>query len=236
MNTVATYEPKQMWSRRYAPVAAPCSLTTIKLPHHDALVVSKRQPGFDQAAVNEISLLVKLISEGEITPPKFLVFDFAHADQAAGEAPEGFSEMVSAISELIVGAPVITLAWARALMAGSDFDFALHCSAIIAESSAKFYFGGDPFALFGLYAALGRKIGFVKVERLIESNALISAAEALDLMIVKDVVEPQSELAASDAYLTQLGRRHNAAYAIFRAQRLAQPPFDRRRVEAPPQR
>jgi enoyl-CoA hydratase/carnithine racemase len=224
----------RLWKGRDAPIGAPSVLTTIRLAHHEALVVSKSRPGFDSAAVDEISSLLRSIADGEFDRLKFLVFDFAHGDEAATDAAEGFSEMVSATAELIVSAPVITLAWARSLMAGPDFDLALHCSAIIAESGARFYFGGNPFDLFGLYAALGRKIGFVKVERLIESDAMISAAEALELMIVKDVVAPQSELAASDAYLTQLAKRHNASYAIFRAQRLAQPPLDRRSMEAMP--
>lgn len=228
MEAVTVCEPTRLWKRRESPLAPPAALTTIKLPHHEAIVVSKSRPGFDRASVDEISSLLRSVSDGDFDPLKFLVFDFAHGNSAAKGAPEGFSELVGATAELIVSAPVITIGWARSLMTGADFDFALNCSAIIAERGARFYFGGDPFDLFGLYAALGRKIGFVKVERLIESDALISAEEARELMIVKDIVAPQSELAASDAYLSQMGRRHNASYALFRAQRLAQPPIDRR--------
>ena len=95
-----------------------------------------------------------------------------------------------------------------------------------------FLFAGDPFGLLGLFAAVGRKVGFVKAERLIESDIVLSAEEARDLLIVRDVVGPQAGFAAIDDYLAQFGRRYNASHAIFRAQRMAQPPIDRRDLGA----
>ncbi|WP_244430768.1 enoyl-CoA hydratase [Methylocystis sp. ATCC 49242] len=198
---------------------------------HDAIVLSKTHAGFDKAGVETISALLGSITRGEYGALKFLIFDFAHGPGAASPAAEGFAAMVAANAELIVDTPVITLAWARSLMSGADFDFAMHCSAIVAEAGAKFSFEGEPFELFGLYAALGRRIGFVKTERLIESDSVIGAEEARELMIVKDVVEPQPELAAIDAYLRLFGRRYNASHAIFRAERMAQPPIDRRALD-----
>jgi enoyl-CoA hydratase/carnithine racemase len=86
--------------------------------------------------------------------------------------------------------------------------------------------------LLGLYAAVGRTLGFVKAERLIENNAALTAEEAHDLLIVRDVVEPQPGSAAIERYLAQFGRRYNASHAIFRAQRMVQPVVDRRTLAA----
>jgi enoyl-CoA hydratase/carnithine racemase len=197
----------------------------------DALVVSKAHPGFDRASVDTVVALLREIESGAHLSLKFLVFDFEVGGASATNAPEGFGEMVAANAELIVDTPVITVAWARTLMNGLDFDFAMNCSALVAESGARFSFAGEPFDLFGLYAALGRRIGFVKAERLIESERTLSAAEAKDLMLVKDVVAPRHSFDGILDYLAQFERRYNASHAIFRAQRLAEPPIDRRPVD-----
>lgn len=196
----------------------------------DALVVSKAHAGFDRASVEMIAGLLREIESGAHVSLKFLVFDFGQGGVAATDAPDGFSEMVAANAELIVDTPVITVAWARGMMNGLDFDFAMNCAALVAESGARFSFAGEPFDLFGLYAALGRRIGFVKAERLIESERILSAAEAKDFMIVKDVTPPRPGFEGIQEYLTQFERRYNSSHAILRAQRLAEPPIDRRPV------
>lgn len=216
--------------RDYAP--APAGVRTVWLHDHGALVVTKQSAGFDRASVLAISRVISGISAGEHPSLKYLVFDFAQGGGSSTSAPEGFAAMVAANAELIVDTPVITLAWARSLMSGLDFDFAMNCSAIVAERGASFSFAGEPFDLFGLYAALGRRIGFAKAERLIDSERTLTADEASELLLVKDVVGPEPELLGVSAYLTQFERRYNASHAIFRAQRLAEPPIDRRPVDA----
>jgi enoyl-CoA hydratase/carnithine racemase len=198
----------------------------------EALVVSKTRPGFDAANVDFISGLLRSVSANSFPNLKFLVFDFIHGGAEAARAVDGFGDMAAANAGLIVDTPVITIAWVRSFINGLDFDFAMSCSAVVAESGARFSLSGEPFELFGLYAAVGRRIGFVRTERLIERDASLSASEAYDLMIVKDVVEPRPGLDGIDAYLAQAGRRYNASHAIFRAQRMAQPPIDRRPVGA----
>lgn len=207
---------------------APSSLTKFWLRPLETLVVSKSRAGFDRACVDDLSALVEAIACGELGGLKFLVFDFAHGPADSSSAADGFENLVAANAELILDTPVITVAWASGLMRGADLDFALHCSALVAQREARFSFAGDPFALFGLYAALGRKIGFVKAERLIESNEMLTADEMRDLLIVKDVVETQNRVTAIESYVAQFGRRYNASHAIFRAQRLAMPLIDRR--------
>lgn len=200
------------------------------LKRRDAIVVSKSRAGFDAACVDHITALLKSVEKREFEDLKYLVFDFAHGGAEATRAAAGFPEMVAANAELIVDTPVITVAWVRSLMNGLDFDFAMNCSAIVAEEGARFSFAGEPFDLFGLYAAIGRRIGFGKVERLIERDTTLTAEEARDLLIVKDIVAAQPDFAGIADYLTQFERRYNASHAIFRARRMAEPPIDRRPV------
>jgi enoyl-CoA hydratase/carnithine racemase len=195
----------------------------------DALIITKCCAGFDKGVVEELRNLLTTIARGGVIGLKYLVFDFAHpAENGIAEGAEGFEELVAANAELILDAPVISIAWARSLMAGADLDFALYCSAMVAETPARFSFEGDPNALFGLYAALARRIGFVKAERLIDRGDALSATEMLDLCLVKEVVEPEDGFSAFEHYIARCGRRYNASYAVFRAQRIAMPPMRRK--------
>jgi hypothetical protein len=75
-------------------------------------------------------------------------------------------------------------------------------------------------------------LGFVKAERLMDSNTALTAEDAHELLIARDVVEPQPGVAAIERYLARFGRRYNASHAIFRAQRMVQPGVDRRSLVA----
>jgi enoyl-CoA hydratase/carnithine racemase len=195
------------------------SLELNRLEGGDVLVVSKLHPGFDDACIDDLTGLLSAISSGRIARPKYLVFDFAHRRGSEASGSAEFQNLVAANSELILEAPVITVAWVRSFMAGADFEFACHCAMLVAEKEALFSFDGDPDRLFGLYASLARKIGLVKTQGLMETGAVLRAEEMHNLMLVKDVVEPRRGLAAVGDYMRQCGRRYNAAYAIFRAQR-----------------
>jgi enoyl-CoA hydratase/carnithine racemase len=183
------------------------------------LIVTKSSQGFDRSCVNDLTRLLAAISCGEISGLKYLVFDFAHCRDGDATGSEGFEELVVANAELILRAPVITVAWARSLLAGADFEFATHCSMLVAEKDALFSFDGEPATLFGLYSSLARKIGFVKTQRLIEEGAILGAQDMRNLLLAKDVVEPENGLAAIRGFVRQCGRRYNATYSIFRAQR-----------------
>ena len=185
----------------------------------DVLVVTKLHPGFDDDCVDDLTRLLSAISLGRIARPKYLVFDFAHRRRGDASGSAGFQNLVAANSELILEAPVISVAWVRSFMAGADFEFACHCAMLVAEKDALFSFDGDPDRLFGLYASLARKIGLVKTQGLMETGAVLGAEDMHNLMLAKDVVEPRRGLAAISDYMRQSGRRYNAAYSIFRAQR-----------------
>jgi hypothetical protein len=195
------------------------SLELNRLEGGDVLVVTKLHPGFDDECVEVLTRLLSAISSGRIARPKYLVFDFAHRLPGDASGSGGFQNLVAAHSELILDAPVITVAWVRSFMAGADFEFASHCAMLVAESDAFFSFDGDPDGLFGLYASLARKIGLVKTQGLMENGSALGAEDMRNLMLAKDVVEPERGLAAIGDYMRQCGRRYNAAYSIFRAQR-----------------
>ncbi len=197
----------------------------------DTLIVAKSCAGFDRAAVEDVRGLFSMIARGGLAGLKYLVFDFAHPDDGAtADAGEGFEELIAATAELILEAPVITVAWARTTMAGADLDFALYCSMIVAQTDARFSFEGEPDALSGLYSALSRRIGFVKAERLIEQGQTLNAEEMRDLCLVKEVVEPQTGFCAFEQYIRRSARRYNASCAVFRAQRIAMSQFDRQQM------
>ena len=195
------------------------SLELNRLEGDDVLVVSKLHPGFDEECVDDLTRLLSAVSAGRTMRPRYLVFDFPHRRGGEASGSAGFQNLVAANSELILEAPVITVAWVRCFMAGADFEFACHCAMLVAERGAHFSFDGDPDRLFGLYASLARKIGLVKTQGLMETAAVLGAEDMRNLMLAKDVVEPRRGLAAMGEYMRQCGRRYNAAYAIFRAQR-----------------
>jgi hypothetical protein len=195
------------------------SLELNRLEGGDVLVVSKLHPGFDDECIDDLTRLLSAISSGRIARPKYLLFDFAHRRGSDASGSAGFQNLVAANSELILGAPVITVAWVRSYMAGADFEFACHCAMLVAEKDALFSFDGDPDRLFGLYASLARKIGLVKTQGLMETGAVLGAEDMHNLMLAKDVVEARRGLAAMADYMRQCGRRYNATCSIFRAQR-----------------
>lgn len=192
----------------------------------DAIMFTKRHPGFNGDDCAALATLFSDVVRGARAEPKYFVIDFAHFEEGWSDAPDEFDRLLQTASELVLEAPVITVAWVRGVLSGRDLEFALNCSIIVAEEGARFFFGGEPFKLFGVYAALGRKIGFVQTERLIDTDTARSAREMRDFMIVKDVVPATGDSRGVASYLAQAERRHNASQAVFRAQKMA----ERRRI------
>lgn len=204
------------------------TLSPLWLEAPGAFVAAKRRPGFDAASIEALTHLVHRIARGDLPGLKYLVVDFAHGGGAGESTPlDGFEELVTAIAELVIEAPVITVAWARSFMMGTDLDLALHCSMFAAQPEARFSFDGDPMALIGLYATLARKIGFAKAERLFESGETLDAEDMRDLMIVKEVLDAQAGAPPIQSFLRLASRRFNASQAVFRAQRMAASPLER---------
>lgn len=205
-----------------------CNVLQIsRLSGLDTLLASKLSPGFDRGCVDNLKSLLSWVSDGRLPGLKYLVFDFAHQSEQVSGAAEGFDELASANARLILEAPVISIAWARSYLAGADLDFALSCSMMVADRSARFSFDADLVNSVGVYGALAQKIGFVKAERLMERGETLGAEQMLELGLVKHILEKEEGIGGAESYVRQCGRRYNASYSMFRAQRISVPPVRR---------
>lgn len=211
---------------------AQTSLKIHRLDDLDTLLVSKLGAGFDQDCVDGLRKLLRKISDGGLPGLKYLVFDFAHRDEGPATAADGFDDLASANAQLILDAPVISIAWARSYLAGSDLDFALSCSMMVADRNASFSFDADLTSAVGVYGSLAQKLGFVKAERLMENGEVLDAEQMQELCLVKHIVESGEGIGGAEHYVRQCGRRYNASYSMFRAQRITMPPVRRQSLGA----
>jgi enoyl-CoA hydratase/carnithine racemase len=203
-----------------------------RLDLHGALIITKRTAGFDRASIGSLIRLVVDACSGQLGALKFLVFDFAHPGEGEAIGAEGFEHLVGTVADMILTAPVVTVANARAYMAGADLEFALACSMLIGEQGTRFSFGADPVASVGLYGSLSQKIGFVRAERLMEGGEVLSAEQMRELLLMKEVAGDGVGLAGIDRFLRTRARKHNSCYALYRAQRIALPSIYQRLAEA----
>jgi enoyl-CoA hydratase/carnithine racemase len=213
-------------------ISGRASLKPHRFDDLDTYLVSKLEPGFDRDSIDGLSRLLESISSGGFPELKYLVYDFAHRGDCDGLAADGFDDLASANARLILDAPVISIAWARTYLKGVDLDFALSCSMIVADRGARFCFEADLTSAVGIYGALAQKIGFVKAERLMENGEVLTAEQMQELGLVKHIVEGDQGLTGAESYLRQHGRRYNASYSMFRAQRITAPPVRRQHASA----
>jgi len=190
-------------------------LIQTRLEDYDTLVITKTRAGFDAVAVEEARRLLREAAGGKLGRLKYLVFEFAHGGEAMVVKDEGFNVLVDELSNLILSAPVISVAYARGVMAGADLEFALACSMLVADPAATFSLEGDPVISIGAYGLLAMKIGFVRAERLMEDGGVLDAVQMHDLLLVKGILDEGLE-----GFLRQASRRHNSQYGIYRAQRI----------------
>lgn len=194
-----------------------------RLAHLETLVITKTVAGFEGPCVQALTKLILDARSGRLGPLKFLVMDFAHPGSADAAGAEGFSTLVSNAADLILQAPIVSIAYARAHMTGADLEFALGCSMLIGERGAKYSFAADPLSALGIYGFLAQKIGFVRAERLMEGGEILDADGMRDLLILKDVIEAGEGSDGLERFLRTHARRHNSCYGIYRAQRIASP-------------
>jgi enoyl-CoA hydratase/carnithine racemase len=235
MSTVVadeTFVSPAVWTPALDCVSRRRALELHRFDDLDTLLVSKLEAGFDSDSVEGLSLLLEQVSSDRLQGLKYLVYDFAHRDDGEPAAAEGFDDLASANARLILDAPVISIAWARSYLKGVDLDFALSCSVIVADRDARFSFEADLTSAVGIYGALAQKLGFVKAERLMESGEALTAIEMQELGLVKQIVENGQGFGGAESYVRQCGRRHNASYSMFRAQRITAPPVRRQRLAA----
>jgi enoyl-CoA hydratase/carnithine racemase len=196
-----------------------------RLDAHQAVVATKLVAGFDADSIEALGRILEDAASGRRGALKFLVLDFAHHMDRDSEGGEGFNRLVGEVANLILRAPIVTVASVRANMSGADLELALACNVMIAEAGRRFSFAGDPAVSLGAYAFLSQKIGFVRAERLMESGESVDVHQMHELLLVKAVMEPNAGFAGPERYLARSVRRHNSTYGIYRAQRIARPTF-----------
>ncbi|MEI7932528.1 MAG: enoyl-CoA hydratase [Alphaproteobacteria bacterium] len=188
----------------------------------EAIIVSKTAPGFSRQTVEALRRVVRELAAGRLGKVNFLVLDLAHEGFALSTAEEGFDDLLAEIETLILAAPVISIAAARADLAGADLELALACSMMVGREDVRFSFAADLLVSIGAYALLAQKLGFVRAERLMESGEILDANQMRDLCLLKDVLETDGA-AGIEAYLRKTARRHNAWCGVYRAQRVTSP-------------
>ena len=196
-----------------------------RIPALQTLVITKLVAGFDDDCVESLRRIVEDAAAGRRGPLKFLVLDFAHHVERDSEGGADFNRLVNDVAQLILRAPIVSVACVRAHFAGADLELALACNMMIAQTGRRFSFAADPTLSLATYGFLSQKIGFVGAERLMENGDSVDAEQMRDLLLVKAILEHGAGFGEVEQYLARTLRRHNSAYAIYRAQRIASPSF-----------
>ncbi len=140
---------------------------------------------------------------------------------SAASIPE-FNRLAANIETLVSRTSLITVACIRGRIGGADLELALACNMLVCDAAAEFHFAADQGSL-GLYGSLATKLGYVYAERIIEQGATLTAEQMKDKLLVRETLELSNGLEPLWRFLERTGRRHNASWAIFRAQRMAAP-------------
>lgn len=186
----------------------------------EALVISKHFAGLSALWVEQAREVLKMAADGGFGEIKFLVFDLAAEADANAPRAKDAELLLADIANLILRAPIVTVAHARHAIGGADLELALACSMLVCDENARFSFAADPVEAVATYALLAQKIGFVRAERLMEHEDVLSAGQMRDMLLLKGVT---SGAAGLEDFLLRAHRRHNSSAAMYRAQRIATP-------------
>ena len=193
-----------------------------RLLNINTVVLRKISQGFSENCIRALDKTFSEIEAGALGELKFVVFDFAHASGPSQPYGKGVERLMERLVDLVVATPVITVGWARGWMRGADLEFALRCSALLADPAARFSFDCAPERIGSLYGVLTRRLGLVRAERLLEAGDTLDAPTMRELCLVKELVDTHDGLAAIETYLLCYARRYNGNLAILRAQRMAE--------------
>ncbi len=136
-----------------------------RLLNIDTIVLRKTSQGFSEGCIRALDKTLSEIEAGALGELKFVVFDFAHASGPRQPYGKSVERLMERLVDLVVASPVITVAWARGSMQGADLEFALRCSALLADPAAQFSFDFEPERIGSLYGVLSRRLGLVRAER-----------------------------------------------------------------------
>ncbi len=118
--------------------------------------------------------------------------------------------------------PILTIGLVQGAALGGGFEALLSFDHVIAERGATFGLPETMFGLFpgmGAHAMLSRKLGTAAADRIILSNKTYSAQDMHDLGIVHEVVDDDTGLAATRAFIARNTRRHAGLVGAKRAMR-----------------
>ena len=194
-----------------------------RLEDVETLILTKSVAGLQPGWVEPTREVVRDAAAGRMGRIKFLAFDFAHVGEGEAMAGEGSRGLVGEVANLILKAPIVSIAYVREHVSGADLELALACSMLVCEEGARFSFAADPVDAVATYALLAQKIGFVRAERLMEREEVLNATQMRDLYLLKETTEAGSGLEGLERFLRRTVRKHNSAYGIYRAQRIATP-------------
>lgn len=198
-------------------------LKTLRIDGGRALVICKPFQGLSSDWVDQTRQVLRAAIAGEFGTLKFIVFELdAELDLGDQRAPAA-NLLLGEIANLILRTPIITVAHASKAITGGDLELALACSMLICDEDVRVSFGADPIESVTTYALLAQKLGFVRAERLMESEEALTAPEMRDLFLLKEILPAAAGLDGVEAFLTRASRRHNSAAAMYRAQRIATP-------------
>lgn len=187
-----------------------------------ALIIAKAFAGFDEAdclaALEAMEQAEGWVWDGRL---RYIVFDLAHERAKEPVRPSNFDQLLYAYANLILRAPVISLAIARGEISGADLEIALASNAIIASSSARFTLPRNLSGVAG--RLLAGKMREDRALALIERGAAHAASDLVSERLVAEVHAPGEVLAKGRHWMHMTGRKHNAAYLIYRAQRVVNP-------------
>lgn len=199
------------------------TMRTFRIGAAEALVISKHFAGLSAEWVERARQVVKNAVDGGFGDIKFLVFDLnAEADAEAPRSADA-KLLLGEIANLILKAPIVTIAHARNAIGGADLELALACNMLICDEHARFSFAADPVESVATYALLAQKIGFVRAERLMEHEDVLNAGQMRDMLLLKETTSSGPGLGGLEDFLVRTHRRHNSAAAMYRAQRIATP-------------
>jgi enoyl-CoA hydratase/carnithine racemase len=205
---------------------APRSLGVAEAPptpeEAEVLVLSKPRRGFSRSELARFAETVDAAVDGHFPKARYLVLDFHTAAPDAGLVSAEFNRLAANIETLVSRSRLIAAACVRGRIGGGDLELALACNMLVADAGAEFHFAADQGSL-GLYGSLATKLGYVFAERIMEQGATLTAEQMKDKLLVREVLELSDGLEPLWRYLDRTSRRHNASWAIFRAQRMATP-------------
>ncbi len=186
------------------------------------LVLSKPRRGFSRNELARFAETVDAAVDGHFPKARYLLLNFHTAAPDNGLVSPEFNRLAASIENLVSRSPLIAAACVRGHIGGADLELALACNMLMADTAAEFHFSADQGSL-GLYGSLATKLGYVFAERIMEQGAILSAEQMKDKLLVREVLELSEGLDPLWRFLDRTSRRHNASWAIFRAQRMAAP-------------